>query len=589
MNSKIRTCQNCKQQFTVEPEDFQFYERVKVPPPTFCPDCRLQRRMTFRNERSLYKRTCDLCKKSFVSMYSPDPPQLASGEAGKPFTVYCKECWYSDNWDPLAYGQDYDWNKSFFEQFQELMRKVPRIGIMHIHTNINADYANYIADNKNVYLSHSVIFSENVYHSRNIDKSKDIFDCFYVKDSERCYEDVDCSRIYRSKYLVRSRDCLDSAFLFDCVNCQSCFMSSNLRNKQFVFRNEQLTKEQYAEAMARMNMGSHAARERYREEFQCVMRGALHKFGNLMKITACIGNNIENSKNVRDSFDLYDGENLRFCMRNIKSKDSYDVAYAASTELVYEAISAGFGNTRTSFVMQCDANERSAYCEWCQSSTDLFGCTGLRKRQYCILNKQYSQSEYEKVKAKIIEQMNNNPYKNKEGKVYRYGEFFPAEISPFAYNETMALELFPLGKEDALAAGYSWHDPEPYPHTPTLKAENLPDDIKDVDDSIRKEIIGCPNCGRAYRIMPAEFDFLKREGIALPRKCVECRHKDRFALRNPLKLWHRQCMCDYKVWKNSAKHTHHPEGRCPNEFETSYAPDRPEIVYCESCYQSEVA
>ncbi len=195
MNPEKRICQNCKQEFVIEPEDFQFYERVSVPPPMFCPDCRLQRRMTFRNERSLYKRTCDLCKKSFVSMYSPPPASASSvGEwrAGdKPFTVYCKECWYSDNWDPLQYGQEYNWKEPFFTQFRELMHKVPRIGIMHIHTNVNADYANYVADNKNVYLSHSVIFSENVYHSRNIDKCKDIFDCFYLKESERCYEDVD--------------------------------------------------------------------------------------------------------------------------------------------------------------------------------------------------------------------------------------------------------------------------------------------------------------------------------------------------------------------------------------------------------------
>ncbi len=41
------------------------------------------------------------------------------------------------------------------------------------------------------------------------------------------------------------------------------------------------------------------------------------------------------------------------------------------------------------------------------------------------------------------------------------------------------------------------------------------------------------------------------------------------------------------VYMNTGEH-HHGKGRCPNEFETSYAPDRPEIVYCESCYQSEV-
>jgi len=27
---------------------------------------------------------------------------------------------------------------------------------------------------------------------------------------------------------------------------------------------------------------------------------------------------------------------------------------------------------------------------------------------------------------------------------------------------------------------------------------------------------------------------------------------------------------------------------CTNEFETPYAPDRPEIVYCEECYNKEI-
>jgi hypothetical protein len=110
MDSQIKRCQNCKENFTIEPDDFAFYEKVKVPAPTFCPNCRLQRRMTFRNERTLYKDTCDLCKRSILSMYSPD----------KPFTVYCRECWYGDGWDPMQYGRAYDFTKPFFTQFREL-------------------------------------------------------------------------------------------------------------------------------------------------------------------------------------------------------------------------------------------------------------------------------------------------------------------------------------------------------------------------------------------------------------------------------------------------------------------------------------
>src|SRR3989344_554759 len=54
MNSEIKQCQNCKKSFTIEPEDFAFYEKMKVPAPTWCPECRLQRRLSFLNFIYLY-------------------------------------------------------------------------------------------------------------------------------------------------------------------------------------------------------------------------------------------------------------------------------------------------------------------------------------------------------------------------------------------------------------------------------------------------------------------------------------------------------------------------------------------------------
>jgi len=66
MNSETKNCQNCKKDFVIEPDDFAFYEKIKVPPPTFCPECRLMRRYAWRNERVLYRRNCDLCEKSTV-------------------------------------------------------------------------------------------------------------------------------------------------------------------------------------------------------------------------------------------------------------------------------------------------------------------------------------------------------------------------------------------------------------------------------------------------------------------------------------------------------------------------------------------
>lgn len=84
MQNETKTCQNCKQNFVIEPEDFNFYEKIKVPSPTLCVDCRQQRRYAWRNERTLYRRNCDLCGKNMVTIYSPN----------KPYKVYCHDCWW---------------------------------------------------------------------------------------------------------------------------------------------------------------------------------------------------------------------------------------------------------------------------------------------------------------------------------------------------------------------------------------------------------------------------------------------------------------------------------------------------------------
>ncbi|MGC9603295.1 MAG: hypothetical protein ABSF47_02395, partial [Minisyncoccia bacterium] len=168
---------------------------------------------------------------------------------------------------------------------------------------------------------------------------------------------------------------------------------------------------------------------------------------------------------------------------------------------------------------------------------------------------------------------------------------FPPELSPFAYNETIAQEYFPLTKGEAEKQGYRWKDPDTKEYQITLLPTKLPDHIKDTGDDILKETIGCAHaappaggcthqCTTAFRIIPEELSFYRRMNLPLPRLCPNCRHYERLAQRNPLKLWHRQCMCD------KATHTH--KGHCLNEFETSYSPERKEIVYCEQCYNAEV-
>jgi len=316
------------------------------------------------------------------------------------------------------------------------------------------------------------------------------------------------------------------------------------------------------------------------------------------------------------------------------SKDLMDaIGIVTCGELSYELITPGFGSSKIKFSFLGNASENLEYCSQCCSSSNLFGCVGLRNKEYCILNKQYTKEEYEALVPKIIDHMNSMPYVDKKGRVYKYGEFFPPELSPFCYNETIAQEYFPLTKEQALEQGYSWKDPEERNLTIEIKTEDLPDNIKDVKDDIVGKVIECANaprlkseishtqfsnCTTAFKIIPQELAFYRKMNLPLPRLCPNCRHYERLKQRNPLKLWRRKCMCNGKTsekvysvpdtvnsfgvpdsgkvifrgstsgnYKNTIEHFHKDQP-CPNEFETTYSPDRPEIVYCEDCYKQEV-
>ncbi len=129
-------------------------------------------------------------------------------------------------------------------------------------------------------------------------------------------------------------------------------------------------------------------------------------------------------------------------------------------------------------------------------------------------------------------------------------------------------------------AGFSWKEREENKYAITITAADLPDDIEDVDESILESVIECEVSKRAFKFTPADLQFYKTMKIPLPRLHPDERHKNRLLKQNPMKLWHRQCMC------TQGNHNH--SGLCSNEFETSYSPDRPEIIYCESCYQQEV-
>ncbi len=565
--SENRTCQNCKNDFTIESDDFGFYEKIKVPAPTFCPDCRRQRRWAWRNNMSLYNRKCELCDKAVVSIYSPD-----SG-----LTIYCNKCWWSDKWDSKSYGVDYDFSKSFFVQFNELMKKVPHMAIVNDDgiASVNCEYTHDWWFSKNCYMSFSGWYVENVLYSFYINAGKDMMDCMNVlSKTENMYGCVNCGHSYKLKYSQFCKECVDSAFLYDCKNCIDCLMCVGLVNKKYCFKNQQYEREEYLEILKSYNLHTFSGAERAQKEYDEFVLTQKHRhswtLNNNQNVT---GDVIGHSKNTKNSYMIRSMENCSFCDFCVRDKDSYDLTLSGELSECYEGVVVDHSQLNLWGIFSVKSQD-IRYTQHCHNCKYVFGCVGLRDASYCIFNKQYTKEEYEKLIPKIIEQMNTNLYVDKKENVYKYGEFFPIELSPFGYNESCAMENFILSKEEALANGFSWQDnTQKTTGKETLKFKDIPDDINNVKDSILNEVLSCIECERNFKIIPNELIFYRKLQIPLARKCFSCRHNNRIKKhRNPFKLWHRKCM---------------KEG-CSNEFETSYSPDRPEIVFCEKCYQQEV-
>jgi hypothetical protein len=565
MKSEKKTCQNCKKDFIIESEDFNFYEKIKVPIPTWCPECRMVRRLVWRNERNLFRRKDSLTKEDSFSGFPPEAN----------LNTYENNYWHGDKWDPLDYGVVYDFAKPFFKQFYDLLSCVPLPAKSSAGFMINSDYCNEAGRLRNAYLCFDSDFVENSAYLVKATNIKDTFDSHEVIEDELCYEDVMVYKCYRTFYSLDCESCVDVWFSKGLRGCINCFGCVNLKGKSNCFFNEQLSKQEYDKRLSELNLGSHesiiALRTKVLEFWQKFPVKYYHGIRNVN----CTGERIINSKNVHDSVSIQDGENIRYCqIVALKSANSYDsVQLFMGVENAYECVTCGEGAYNLKYCFNCWAESSDLeYCGYCVGSSNCFGCVGLSRKQYCIFNKQYTKEEYFELKNKIIKHMDEMMYLDSLERVYKYGEFFPSEFSPLAYNESLAQDYVPLNREQAIEQGFVWREPNAREFQITIKGVNLLNSINDVSDDITKEIIACETCKRAYRIVPIELQFYKRIGLPLPHKCYNCRFLDRYQFINKPKLYHRSCM----------------NKGCTNEFETSYSPDKPDIIYCEKCYQQEV-
>ncbi len=429
--------------------------------------------------------------------------------------------------------------------------------------------------------------NENCIHGYWLQVCKDCVDVSFSHQTQLSYESDDCYDSYKLFYSKGCHDSSESYFLLNCRGCTNCIGCANLRQKQYHIFNKPYSKDEYEKELKAMRLDTASGVERLRERFSTFLLTQPRKYAEIVNGSNVSGNYIKDAKNCKLCFHCFEAEDSKYGVhvwRNAKWCMDTDTTGRNASHM-YNSMNAGVDVAHFFCSAVCWSSTFMDYSYYCFNSNHSFGSVGLREKDYCILNKQYSKEEYEKLREQIITDMKRQEI---------YGEFFPITVGTFGYNESAAQEQFPLTKEEALTHGFKWED---YPRgtfgKETLVWNTVPDSLQDFDPvDITKEIFVCRVCKKNYRIIQAEFGFYKRLHIPIPRLCPDCRHMRRFQARGPNRLWHRQCTCGgltsgNGLYQNTAQHFH-GEAPCPNEFETSYAPERKEIVYCEACYQSEV-
>jgi len=564
METQTQSCQNCKKNFAIESEDFNYYEKIKVPPPTWCPECRLIRRISCVNGWNLFWRNCDKCGKRTMSMYSPDTN----------LTIFCQPCWWADSWDGTEYAMDYDPNRSFLSQLKELSEKTPYAALETEYLTLkNCDYSNAISCSKDCYLVTWADYCEYVFYSSILNGMKSSLDCLRGWESELCYGSTGFAKGYQVFFTENFDSCVDVWFSRNCYSCSNCIGCVNLRGARYQIFNVQYTKEEYEQKLKEFGFDSWKNLQDFEKKARKFWQTLPYREhnGNTFNLDVT-GEYTYFSKNSKEGYMVNYAENCKYCqfITVTGTKDCMDYSgWGNGAELIYESTNIGNGASNIKFSGFCFSDVRDVeYSWWAISGKNNFGCVNLKRKKYSILNKEYSKEEYEKLRDRIIEDMKKNPYVDEKGKEWVYGEFFKPGFSKFAYNKSNAMKFFPKTKEEALKTRYEWDDVEPLVYPVTIKSEDLPDTIQETMDSIIDEVVECSNCKRGYKIVQGELDLLRKMGLPLHHECPKCRDDERFCRENKPGMYHRNC------------------AKCNVAIYTPYPPNDPRIIYCVKDYQA---
>ena len=578
-----------------------WWKKFSLSTPTISPECRFQRMMMFRNERKLYKRKCSKTWKNIIALY---PEEYE-------WQIYSPELRRSDNRDSLEFWKEYiKWK--FYEDLKGQFKKVPYLNLFAFH-NENSDYTNWSEWNKNCYMIFASDHNEDSYYWYSIFECKNVVDAYWCKKCENSYQIIDWINSMKIFYSQKIEDSFGIYFSYDMKNCKNCFLCTGQKDKEYCFKNKPVSKEQREREILPMiqQIFKTGQIEMYISELNKITTWVIVKNMNLINTTNWIWDLVNDSKNVLNSFEAHNTEDIRWVINANWCKDvMWWYVIVDWSQKVFESIGCSKNYWTIAVRNSRENNKNCLYSNFIMYWTNLIGAISCRHKENIILNKQYSKEEREKIAQEIISELQEK---------WKRWEFFDPEFSPFPYNDTVANEYFPLQKiiinwqEKIINSDWFWSltllEPEKFisdaildlwweekikvkrrtkeneinipAWLESIKANEISDNINDINDEILNKVIICEVTWRPFRIVWPELQFYRKHGLPIPHKHTDIRHEERLKKRPWRELNLRNCdKCGTEML--SVYSLNHGFSQI-NTNSTDWFK-----VYCEACYSKEI-
>lgn len=547
-----KKCNISWQDFPVYKSDFEFYDKISpvfwwekfsIPTPDICYQERERRRHSRKNLRKLYNRKCKSSGKHILSIYSPD----------KPYNIYENNVWWNILWDDLNYGKVFENWERLWDRFSELLKEVPLMNLNSVNVE-NSDYNNILLNSKNCYLCFSTWDSEDCLYQTLSARDKNCIDWYRVLNSENCYENVDCDKCFNCFY---TDNCINCKYLYYCNNCywcEYCYFCSNLNNQKYCILNKQYSKEDYQKITE--TFSQNGIIEDYLAKYEKLLSQNLLNNKN-KNSQNCFGWNNINSNNCIFCFETTQCTDCKYCTNIwLDAVKCYDCGGGDifKSEFCYECVWVS-NSYNVLFSYNCINCSNVFYCLECYNCKNCFACIWLRDKEYCILNKQYnSKEEYENNVKQIIRIMQ---------KSWEWGYPINPKNSPFGYNETIAMDFYPLTKEQASNIWYKRSDYEsPTPIVEKIvKWKDLPKQwckiIKEKKPEILEKILNyaviCETSNKPFRITKQEVNYYIQYNIPLPTKHPDIRYINRVKRKWTRELYLKECCRCWNIFPSIYK------------------------------------